>query len=454
MKYHYVHCSTKQTIDEIAYYSLFNSDQGLYLQRKKETMVNKKALLQKYALHQGFHWSVIGIAIPVLVLIFQSRGLNLQEIGAVMAVWVGSTAALEILLGGIADKYGRKKIYLLSLVVNILGCFILYLASNSFFTIIIAAFFLGASRAIYSGTLDAWFYDTFHTAKGNLTYHKAVSIVNVVITIGLAIGSLLGGWLPDYAVSISINLNSIYDLNLILMCLANIVLFLVSLALISDDKAEHHNSSQQKFKEIIRHSIKVLQESFSHIILKRIMQTTLVFGFVLSSVETFWQPYLSEMVSNNTYGISIFGIISALYFLMASASSLLSVQLLRLFNDSHRKLMFFTRSLSGVLFIALALSDTVYSFTVFYLLFFFLFTAGNNSEMVLLNDNTTEDQRSTMLSISSSIVTIGSVLASLVLGYVSQQYGIQVNWTVCGFLLICTSLLFLLMPDKEVQATV
>lgn len=417
-------------------------------------MVNKKALVQKYALHQGFHWSVVGIAIPVLVLIFQSRGLNLQEIGAVMAVWVGSTAALEIPLGGIADKYGRKKIYLLSLVVNILGCFILYITSNSFFTILIAAFFFGASRAIYSGTLDAWFYDTFHTAKGYFTYHKAVSIVNVVVTIGLAIGSLLGGWLPDYAVSTSMKLNSIYDLNLIIMCLANIVLFLVSLVLISDDKAEYHNSPQHKYNEIIRHSIQAIQESFSHIILKRIMQTTLVFGFVLSSVETFWQPYLSELVSNNTYGVSIFGVISALYFLMASASSLLSVQLLRLLNDSHRKLMFFTRALSGVFFIALALSNHVYSFTVFYLLFFFLFTAGNNSEMVLLNDNTREEQRSTMLSISSTIVTIGSVLASLVLGYVSQQYGIQLNWTFCGFLLISTSVLFLLIPDEEVEATV
>lgn len=418
-------------------------------------MINKKTLVTKYAIHQGLHWSVIGIAIPVLVLIFQSRGLSLQEIGVVMAVWVGSTAALEVPLGGIADKYGRKKIYLLSLVVNMLGCFVLYIASNSFHTIIIAAFFLGASRAIYSGTLDAWFYDTFHTAKGHLTYHKAVSVVNVVVTIGLAFGSLLGGWLPDYAANTSMNLNTIYDLNLILMCLANMVLFLVSLALISDEKSTYNNSPQHKYREIIHHSIKVIQESFSHIILKRIMQTTLIFGFVLSSVETFWQPYLSEVVSNNkTYGISIFGIISALYFLMASASSLLSVQLLHLFNDSHRKLMFFTRSLSGVFFIALALSDNVYTFTVCYLLFFFLFTAGNNSEMVLLNDNTSEEQRSTMLSISSTIVTIGSVLASLVLGYVSQQYGIQVNWTICGFLLISTSLLFLLMPDKEVQATI
>ncbi|WP_041394319.1 hypothetical protein [Photobacterium profundum] len=53
-----------------------------------------------------------------------------------MAVWVGSTAALEIPLGG--------------------------------------------ARAIYSGTLDAWFYERFHKTEGELTYHQAISKINVV----------------------------------------------------------------------------------------------------------------------------------------------------------------------------------------------------------------------------------------------------------------------------------
>ncbi|WP_456294808.1 MFS transporter [Vibrio sp. AK197] len=414
--------------------------------------MNKKALLKRYCVHQGLHWSIIGIAIPVLVLIFQSRGLNFQDIGVVMAVWVGSTAALEIPLGGIADKYGRRNIYLLSLVVNVIGCLTLYFASDSFLLIITAAFFLGTSRAIYSGTLDAWFYDTFHTIRGELTYHKAISIVNVMVTIGLAIGSLVGGWLPDYVVSLSINLNSIYDLNLILMCIANLSLFFISFVLISEEKVERYNPSKLQFKQLIHHSLKAIRVSFSHIILKRIMQTTLVFGFVLSSVEAYWQPYLSEVINNKAYGVIIFGFISALYFLMAGTSSLLSVPLLRLFKNSHRELLFVTRSLSGVFFIFLALSDTVYSFIICYLIFFFLFTAGNNSEMVLLNDNTDEERRSTMLSISSSMVTIGSVVASLFLGYVSEQYGIVVNWIACGFLLISSSLLFLLVPAKEVKA--
>lgn len=412
--------------------------------------MNKQKLLWIYAGHQGLHWSIIGIVIPVLVLIFQSRGLNLQEIGFVMAVWIGSTAALEIPLGGVADKYGRKNIYLLSLVVNAMGCLVLYFAENSLLLILIAAFLFGSSRAIYSGTLDAWFYDKFHSINGNVSYHKAISIINVMVTIGLAFGSLLGGILPDYGISISLNFNTIYDLNIIAIGLANLFLFVITLIIIHEDKPQFNKHGEEESKNVIHHSLNVIRESFSHDVLKRIMQTTLVFGFVLSSVETYWQPYLSEVISHNNYGIIVFGIISGLYFFVAGIASLVSVPLVRIFNGSHKTLMFVTRTLSGLVFIMLAFTEDIYSFAACYLLFFFLFTSGNNSETILLNDNTDESQRSTMLSISSFIVTSGSVISSLFLGYISEKYGITLNWVICGILLMGSSLLFVFMPDKKV----
>ncbi|MFT5708956.1 MAG: DHA1 family quinolone resistance protein-like MFS transporter [Oceanospirillaceae bacterium] len=417
----------------------------------KESSVDKTKLLWVYAGHQGLHWAIAGIAIPVLVLIFQSRGLNLQEIGFVMAVWVGSTAALEIPLGSVADKYGRKNTYLFSLIVNTLGCVALYFATD-LSLLLVAAFLLGGARAIYSGTLDAWFYDSFHKTEGELTYHQAISKVNVMVTVGLALGSILGGWLPDYVVNSSLNIGSIYDLNIIIIGFANMFLFVVTLIVIHEQKTQRHELPENESKSIIHHSIAVIRESFTHDVLKRLMQTTLVYGLVLSSVETFWQPYLSEIISNSGYGVAVFGVISALYFLMSGASSLLSVQLLRMFGGSHKMLMFATRALSGLAFIALAFTDNIHSFAMCYLTFFFLFTVGNNSERVLLNDNTNESYRSTMLSVSSFVVTSGAVVASLLLGYISEQYGITINWIMCGVLLITTSVLFVFIPEKKEAA--
>ncbi len=54
-----------------------------------------------------------------------------------------------------------------------------------------------------------------------------------------------------------------------------------------------------------------------------------------------------------------------------------------------------------------------------------------------------------MLSVSSCIVTSGAVVASLLLGYISEQYGITINWVMCGVLLITTSVLFVFIQEKK-----
>ncbi|WP_224055762.1 hypothetical protein [Vibrio penaeicida] len=48
--------------------------------------MNKRELTIRFGIQQGLHWLIMGIMIPVITLIFQSRGLNLFDIGLVMAV--------------------------------------------------------------------------------------------------------------------------------------------------------------------------------------------------------------------------------------------------------------------------------------------------------------------------------------------------------------------------------
>ena len=411
--------------------------------------MDKKKLLRLYAAHQGLHWSIVGIAIPVLILIFQSRGLSLQEIGYVMAVWVGSTACFEIPLGGVADKYGRKVTYMASLVINIIGCVVLYYAV-SIELLLAAAFFLGAARAVYSGTLDAWFYDSFQAAIGGLSYHSALAKLNVVVTFGLATGALVGGWLPDYAsASLVEQTTSIYDLNIIVIICANTLLLIATWLMIKEQRSKPEAASHEHSTNVIRQGLNVVRESMTHDVLKRLMQTTFVYGLVLSSIENFWQPYLSDILGNGGYSVSIFGVITALYFLVSGISSLASVYVLKMFGGSHRTLMFTTRLLSGIALALLANTSSVQAFACIYLMFFFLFTIGNNSDRVLLNDNTLQEQRSTMLSVSSFIVTSGAVVASLALGYVSEHYGVSINWMLCGGLLVATSVLFVMIPSRS-----
>ncbi|OED64181.1 MFS transporter [Vibrio tasmaniensis ZS-17] len=404
--------------------------------------MKRNELVVRFGIQQYLHWTVVGLLIPVIILIFQSRGLNLTEVGIVMAVWIGSTTILEIPVGGLADTIGRKKTYSYSLVLTLLGCLNL-LYANSLSSILISAMFLGASRAVYSGTLDAWFYDAFARIPGDNSYHTAMAKVNVFVTVGLATGCLLGGVLPNSMVSSYFESFDVYDISIFVTSVSSITLLFLTRLLLPDEQRRIKESHKNTIIIAVKTSVQALNFSLHHRTLRLVIQATLVFGATMSAVENLWQPYLSELMGMQSKDLALFGIISALYFLMSALSSIVSVPLLKVFGGSHKALMFVTRALAGLSLILLANTNNTMSFALLYLTFFFLLTMGNNSEQVLLNENTPEEMRSTILSISSFAVTGGGVLASLASGFISEYYGISLSWILCGSVLLISSLYFL-----------
>lgn len=410
----------------------------------------RKKLVIIYALHQAIHWFIVGIGIPFIILLFQARGLELGQIGLVMACWIGSTALFEVPFGGVADRHGRKVVYQLSMGVNCIGTSSLLFAS-SLLPIIAAVVLLGLSRALYSGTLDAWFYDRFIGLKGNFDYFKATSIVSVFITIGLSLGALTGSYLPSYLYDLTVylGLSEAMEINLIVIVALTMFLIVATHFMIAEEiiKDDITSATEQKLT-FIQHSMEVLKSSANHPVLKWLLMTTAFYGAVLASVETYWQPQLRILVEQEGLGLVYFGILSSLYFLMSASSSLVSMLSIKLFNGSHRMLLTTSRAIAGGLLVLLAEATQVFSFSLAYLLFFFLFTLGASSERTLLHQNTESRYRSQTLSIVSLSLTLGSVLASLVFSLIADEYGIRVVWLACGVILATSSSLFMNIPSR------
>ncbi|WP_255984960.1 MFS transporter [Vibrio campbellii] len=237
---------------------------------------------------------------------------------------------------------------------------------------------------------------------------------------------------------------SVYDINILFASVSSIVLFFLTWVLLPEQKNIKENT-QNTIAIAMQTSITALTVSLNQWTLRLLFQATLVFGAVMSAVENFWQPYLADLIGMAPDDLTLFGIISALYFLMSALSSVISIPLLKIFFGSHKALIFTTRSLAGFSLLLLANATNTTSFALLYLTFFFLFTMGNNSEQVLLNENTQEEIRSTTLSISSFAVTCGGMLASLTMGVISEYFGISISWILCGSILLISSLYFLVI---------
>lgn len=145
--------------------------------------------------HQALHWAILGLIIPVISLFQLDKGMNLAQIGVNLAVYSGIIIALEVPTGTLADTLGRKKIYSLALVIEIAGLAI-FLLFDQFIALAIGFALMGAGRALSSGTMDAFFVDAFQTVYPGREMNTYFARMNVFILLGLAAGSLSGGYIP------------------------------------------------------------------------------------------------------------------------------------------------------------------------------------------------------------------------------------------------------------------
>ncbi len=117
-----------------------------------------RQLITRYSIQQAMHWGTVGLLFPVMVLLLQAKGLTLLQVGIGMATYSAMALLLELPTGGLADRLGRKRVYVFSLGLNWLGALCFFLADSPL-TLLISAGLMGAARALSSGTLDAWFVE-------------------------------------------------------------------------------------------------------------------------------------------------------------------------------------------------------------------------------------------------------------------------------------------------------
>jgi len=122
--------------------------------------MNKNRLSILASFNLSFHWFAMGIIIPIMTLFLLEKGLTLLQIGIAFAVYSAATVLLELPTGGLADSIGRKKVYLFSLFLQLLGG-IAILFLNSYTGILFCMVLHGASRSLSSGTMNAHFIDEF-----------------------------------------------------------------------------------------------------------------------------------------------------------------------------------------------------------------------------------------------------------------------------------------------------
>lgn len=375
-----------------------------------------------------------GILASVLSLALLQHGGNIQTISLLIGVYSFTVIVAEFPSGVFADLYGRKTSFLLSAALGFASYSVLFVSRHAG-VLCVALVLNGLGRAFSSGSIDALAIDQAGEYGKSLEW--VTTRLAILESAGLALGALLGGVLSG--------LGSRYLGNIGVNAGIHVLLFFLTAVCVRETPRER---PEAVVSGSLRSFVSQAGGSLAFLKLRGIMRMLFVFalitGFALSTVETYWQPALSEM--QPVYWI--FGAVSFGGFAFVMFGSWLAERLLTRFAARGAALLLALKALLGACLLLLFFQGKQVSFIAAYLAIYLFIGGGSVTESTLLNRLVPSSHRAGVLSLSSLVLQLGGLVAALC-GYFVSTYGrFQSIWLLAGsFLLLCAAV-FSLLPKS------
>lgn len=361
-----------------------------------------------------------GLIIPVMNLILLERGASLKSLPILMALYAVTVLCFELPSGICADLYGRKKVFLISCLTQLISMILLVFASDIIW-LAFAILFNGLSRSFASGSLDALIIDHSLAAHGEAVLSKVTSRLAVLEGIGLAVGGIAGGFIA-YAMG--------NQFNILLRGGFTALIFLLCIRYVKD----LHDTEKEEWVSLPEH-LKMGRDFVSSVpALKLLLAGVFFYGFFIISLETYWQPAFMNMnvQTDNTW---LLGVITFASFMAAVSGNTLSQKLLHKFPAHQWKIYYISRIILslGIVFLSLQMSSI--GFLIGYISIYLLTGTGNVAENTIVNQCTPNKMRASILSVSSFLSQAGVMCSSIFSSIMVNRLQINGIWRVTGIML-------------------
>ncbi|HKM00777.1 MAG TPA: MFS transporter [Sedimentibacter sp.] len=384
-----------------------------------------------YSLIMFLNSYLTGLLTPVLSLALIDKGASLSNLSIILGLYALSVILLELPTGIMADIFGRKKTFVLSLIIFTL-CFALLLIGRGFIVLCIVMMLYGLAKALASGSFDALFIDYYIDNFGKDKLHNITTRLSVLEALGLSAGALSGGFFPEISNKLFSSIGT-YDLNIIVRVILTITVIVLSVLFISDNaitEKKQHISIKQHVKNS---STFVFKNTTILCIFLSVFST----GFFLSALETYWQPHFITFLPDGS-STRLLGLMAFLYLGAAMIGSIISNNTIKKYKFNLRKMYLLMRAFIALLLIVTALQTNVPLFIAFYASIYLMFGMSMIPEGVILNSETPNEIRASVLSVKSFTMQIGGLSGSLLYSILIKFISIPTIWILAAFIVLIT----------------
>ncbi|MGJ5621503.1 MFS transporter [Sulfitobacter sp. MF3-043] len=409
--------------------------------------------IRVFQMHQFLDRFAMGLTVAVVALALTDRGMDLFQISLLFGIYSLTTLTMELPFGGLADSIGRKPVFLTAVVASLISL-ALFLSTSDFYVLALSFAFIGFGRALRSGTLDAWFVETFKAAAQNVDFQPALAKAQSANAVGLAVGAVLGGLLPDILGSVAKRLGfSIYDVSYLASFGVMLgVFFFTMLAIVENPRQMNSGALRQGFANVPTVIKDAGLLALKHPTLSILLASLAFFLMATNPVEVIWPTHAKPML-DESYANTVIGVVTATYFFSIAFGASLSPHISRIFRRRHALTLAATFACLAGVQITLALQGGIIGFVAVFILYSVILGVSETPASSILHRCVGDHQRSTMLSLRSLIQQLGAALGLVFAGAVAEIYSTPTAWIVGAlFLFIAVVLTFVLVKRLALES--
>jgi hypothetical protein len=384
----------------------------------------------------ALRWFGVGLVIPVLVLLLTARGLPVERVGQVLAVYGAATLLSELPTGGLADSWGRRPVVLLSALVHSVGLMLLAFFSGLAW-ILMAAVLLGVARALASGPVESWFVDAMHEGGQQAGVQRGLAHGQVAESLGLGVGSVVGGQLPRAAQGLPESGPGLLSLSVPFIAAAAVsLLFAVAAA------ASLRPTGVAASASAAGAVVMAVKDTVQRAPVRRLILVAMFLGVVLSGVELLAPKSVAEAAGDPTRGAALYGVLAAAGFGFAALGASLSARSAR---RGTAAAAFAVAALAALGIAVPTVGVSAASYGLLYL------AVGLQGPVMagLLHQRVRPQVRSTMLSVESLALQFGGVCAGLVVGAAAGWAGLEAGFAVVS--VAAMAAVAVILRDRRVE---
>lgn len=356
--------------------------------------------------------AAMGLLAPLTtLLLLEKEGVSLAAVPLILGLHSAVVVALEVPSGMAADRWGRKRCFLLSLMLQ-LPALVLLAMGQGVAAAMAAMAFQGLARAFSSGSLDALVVEEFLLKNGAGALPKCTARISALTSVGVAAGCLAGGGVYALADRLWTAIALKVAVVLVLLALG------AGLAEHPVERAEGEPNPAAQLVAILR----------GKRLVRALVAWPVVFAPALFAVEVFYQPRFEQLLNSSAAGWAL-GILSAGAFYASAAGAVLAPRLMR--RPTLGKLLGVS-ALVGAGLMALSAAGTPVLFVAFYFLFYVINGSTDYLTSTLMNEAAPPSQRATLLSAGSLTLQLGGLAASPLLSAGAAVGTIPQVWLAAG----------------------